>query len=114
MSRMTERSDAEWYAGLGIPLEDTSEAGSRRRHPAGRARTPMDTAQDFHDELEAIDAQTGRVLPRRIGPDAFPAEPPAPAISRAEIVGWTILLTAVAGVVGWVILAVFYGWEGLV
>lgn len=65
------------------PLMVLDELEARRRHPAGAAhRTPMDTASDFHDE---VDAQTGRVLPRRI-PGAV--EPQACSFGFEPVTGW--------------------------
>ncbi|WP_248499521.1 hypothetical protein [Tomitella gaofuii] len=65
------------------PLQVLAEIEARRRHPAAAAqRTPMDTAQEFHDE---VDAQTGRILPRRI-PGAV--EPTACSFGFEPVTGW--------------------------
>ncbi|WP_182357740.1 hypothetical protein [Tomitella gaofuii] len=65
------------------PLMVLAEIEARRRHPAGTGRrTPMDTACDFHDE---VDTQTGRLLPRRI-PGAV--EPTACSFGFEPVTGW--------------------------
>lgn len=108
MTSMMNRSDAEWWDDFNRADEDAS----RRRHPAGRARTPMDTAQDFHDDVQLIDEQTGRVLPRQILPPAEVPEAPASILSLpARIALWALALAA-SVVYGVAVFAVFYGWEG--
>lgn len=83
--------------------EIEAEHRARRRHPAGRARDPLTTACEFHDE---VDAQTGRVLPRTIPArtDCAPASAPRPIADHeplrlGEAAGITaVALTAVLGV----------------
>lgn len=110
MTNMTSRSDTEWWDAF----NRADENASRRRHPAGRARTPMDTAEDFHAEAAEIDAQTGRVLPRRIDPPIRIAEHPSPPTSLLECVVMGALGGLATMAIAWVLLATFYGWEGIV
>lgn len=83
------------------PLTVLAEVEARAAHPTARRRpAPVDTAQAFHDE---VDAQTSRVLPRRIpGPEVTAC---TIGVERQPLTRGEKRLLAVFGAVGTILVA---------